>query len=521
MKNIVNIINFIRAVEPRPREVDLHKPVIEQIRLMRKHNLTGTFLLQYDALIDDSYLKLMDTCKDFCEIGLWLEIVQPLVEKIGEKWCGRFPWDWYNDVGFLIGYEPEVRLRLIDEAMKCFKETFGKYPESVGSWHIDAVSMKYLSEKYNVSALCICRDQVGTDGYTMQGGYYNQAYYPSKNNMFCPASRKENQIDTPVFRMLGSDPIYSYDYQKVDYGIVKCCTMEPAMNGGLPEFVDWFFDEIFDGSGLSFQYTQAGQENSFGWHRMGEGIEYQFPLIKKLADEGRFEVMTLGDSGKWYKENFETTPPAVVKGITDWKFGKYKSIWYNSSKYRANLFWESGIVRIRDMYVFDDKYKEHYLEKRCDNTACEFRNLPVMDGAIYHTEEKPAGIYFTDGEKDIVFDNMTYSEKDGKAVVVLTNEECHAVMTFNESGFEIKCNNKKLVLYPVYDRSKVFGTESLDFGNRNNEKTVLTSITKAVCENNTASFTFDGFDYAVRITNGTLNKDFSVVSDNGNISVEI
>ena len=30
--------------------------------------------------------------------------------------------------------------------------------------------------------------------------------------MFCPAQTAENQIPVPVFRMLGSDPIYQYDF---------------------------------------------------------------------------------------------------------------------------------------------------------------------------------------------------------------------------------------------------------------------------------------------------------------------
>lgn len=82
------------------------KPVKEQIALLRKYNLRGTFLLQYDALINITYIELMKGCEDICEIGLWLEIVQPLVEKIGEKWNGRYQWDWYNDVGFL--RRPEI-----------------------------------------------------------------------------------------------------------------------------------------------------------------------------------------------------------------------------------------------------------------------------------------------------------------------------------------------------------------------------------------------------------------------------
>ncbi|MBQ2277510.1 MAG: hypothetical protein II333_02970, partial [Clostridia bacterium] len=92
MKNrqIVNIINFIRAVEPRS-PMDLVTPVKEQIRLMKEHNLRGTFLLQYDALILPEYtdmLKALDPAQ--FEFGVWFETVQPQVEAAGLKWRGRF-----------------------------------------------------------------------------------------------------------------------------------------------------------------------------------------------------------------------------------------------------------------------------------------------------------------------------------------------------------------------------------------------------------------------------------------------
>ena len=177
MKNIVNIINFVRGVEPREgRNINLVQPVREQVRLLRENGLRGTFLLQYDAMLNDAYVEILKSCQDICELGVWLEIVQPLVENIGQTWKGRYPWDWYNDVGFLIGYQPEERIFLIDEIMSKFYKVFGYYPQSVGAWHVDAVSLAYLEEKYHIKACCICRDQVGTDGYTMQGGYFNQAY---------------------------------------------------------------------------------------------------------------------------------------------------------------------------------------------------------------------------------------------------------------------------------------------------------------------------------------------------------
>ena len=59
---IVNIINFIRYTEPRSDEITeevLYNTVASQAEDLRSKGLIGTYLLQYDALIDPSYQKLM------------------------------------------------------------------------------------------------------------------------------------------------------------------------------------------------------------------------------------------------------------------------------------------------------------------------------------------------------------------------------------------------------------------------------------------------------------------------------
>ena len=524
MENIVNIINFIRDVEPRPgRDIDMKLPMREQIKLMRNNGLRGTFLLQYDTLIDSSFDELIDDAATFCEIGLWLEIVQPQVEAAGLEWKGRYPWDWYNDVGFLIGYEPEQRLKLIDVAMKRFKERFGRYPDSVGSWHIDAVSLKYLECKYHVSAACICRDQVGTDGYTMQGGYYNQAYYPSVNNMFCPASTKENQINIPVFRMLGSDPILAYDYQVFGYGQPYCPTLEPVQLARFNDWTDWFMDTLFEHPhGLCFQYTQAGQENSFGWQKMQSGLEYQLPLIAKKANEGKLRVMTLGESGKWYKKYFDTTPSATLVAKNAWQCPNLSSTWFYSPHYRVNLIIDNGIARFRDMYLFNELYREHYLERRCDTHACEFRNLPVMDGAIYSDPDKNivAGIYFTDNGDKLIWNDMRYEEITSDTVAItLTSDNGTAVITLSPSEIDISTDIDHLALVPVYDADHALGTVNKgdEFANKNNSKTSLSFIEKAEVRDNTVSFKMNGFVYGIRITEGSVGNRFTVMAQNGKI----
>src|SRR4051812_4305409 len=61
---IVNIVNFIRLLEPRDPAITenvLYQTVVKQVEIMKKYNLGGTFLLQYDALIDPRYQKLLKT----------------------------------------------------------------------------------------------------------------------------------------------------------------------------------------------------------------------------------------------------------------------------------------------------------------------------------------------------------------------------------------------------------------------------------------------------------------------------
>lgn len=212
---IVNVINFVRAIEPRDINVTedvLYETVLNQAELMQEYGLTGTFLLQYDALVMPRYQKLMKelVSKGF-EVGGWWEITQPHIEAAGMHWRGRYPWDWHADVGFATGYTPQERVKLVDVYMEKFHSVFGEYPTSVGSWFIDAHTLAYMHEKYGIVASCNCKDQVGTDGYTLWGGYWNQAYYPSRLNGYMPAQTEEGQIPVPVFRMLGSDPVYRQD----------------------------------------------------------------------------------------------------------------------------------------------------------------------------------------------------------------------------------------------------------------------------------------------------------------------
>ena len=438
---IVNIINFVRLVEPRDtgdtRKV-LYETTLEQTKLLDRYSLPGTFLLQYDALIDPEYQALMkgEEAKGR-EVGAWWEITQPHIEAAGMKWRGRFPWDWHANVGFATGYTPQERERLVDVYMEKFKSVCGHYPESVGSWFIDAHTLGYMYDKYGIKASCNCKDQYGTDGYTLWGGYWNQAYYPSRLNAYMPAQSVKGQIPVPIFRMLGSDPIYQYDMGLTGNG-QGVVTLEPVYGsaGADERWVDIFFDSIFEAPALGFNYTQAGQENSFTWANMQKGLEMQIPKIAAFSKSGKVNVMTLADAGKWFASKYKVTPPTSVSCLEDTYSGFRKTVWFDSRFYRINLLWDKGIVRVRDIHLFNEKIPSDYVDKPGTSTKCEFLTLPIVDGFLWSSPGDFAGIrIWQDNGKnlapsEIEFSRITPENVGDKAVSVLLETADGRSITF-------------------------------------------------------------------------------------------
>ncbi|MDR3228016.1 MAG: hypothetical protein LBT53_01195 [Puniceicoccales bacterium] len=402
---LVNIINFIRQTEPRPLRIsdaDLFECTATQVRQLRRHALPATFLLQYDALINPKYVELLkNETQPGTEIGAWWEITEPHVKAAGIAWRGRkgFAWDWHANVGFATGYTPAEREILADVYMKKFKETFGKYPASVGSWFIDAHTLDYMQKKYGITASCNCKDQIGTDGYTLWGGYWNQAYYPSRQNAYMPAQNAAAQIPVPIFRMLGSDPLYQYD-ANIGGGAQHVISLEPVygadgkrVGGGSKEWVDWFFRNMFEAPALGFNYAQAGQENSFTWRKMRVGLEYQIPLLADLWKQKKIRVETLEDSAKWFRGKYAVTPPTAFSALDDYRDKDNKTVWFNSRFFRANLFWSGKQFRFRDIHLFDENFASDYLTRAERNsTQCIFTTLPFVDGNVWSARGALAGL---------------------------------------------------------------------------------------------------------------------------------
>lgn len=447
---IINIVNFIRQTDYRLENSDvlMFEAVEKQIDLVNKFDLPATFLFQYDALINPEYQKLMKTkLSPKCELGAWWEITQPHVEAAGLKWRGEHSWVSTANIAFTPGYTLVEREKLVDVYMAKFKEIYGKYPKSVGSWYVDSHTLEYMYKKYGIVASCNCKDQVGTDGYTLWGGYWNQAYYPSKLNAYMPAQTAEYQIPVPVFRMLGSDPMYQYD-AGIGTNHQGVITLEPVYTEGgkSKKWVEYFLETIVNEPCLAFNYAQAGQENSFTWSGMGEGLTMQFPLFDSLSKAGKIKVETLEESGRWFKEQFSKTPATAITTLVDIRNEGNKSVWYNSRFYRSNLYWEKDGFCFRDIHLFDEKMKSEYLDTPGTGGQFFYYTLPVIDRFYWSTPEDKTGLRVVELDKngnktDVVLAAPVVSEPSNSVLKVESKDKSGNtfIFTFYEDKIDVSC----------------------------------------------------------------------------------
>ena len=442
---IVNVMNFVRQCEPRWADVDaeLFPTTKAQLEMVKEMGVDHTFLLQYDTLCDPKYIDLFkNEATEQTELGLWYEIVEELTDAVGIPYkseCG-WKWDWHIIPGFSMGYSVEEREKLIDEAMRKFKEVYGYYPKTVGSWMMDTHTINYLADHYEISTMCNCRDQINTDAYTMIGGYFNQAYYPSRKNMFTPAQSEELRVNVPMFRLLGPDPIHCYDQQKYVSEECKlkttCYTMEAALVGPHPSIMDWFLKTYYENEDMGFSYSQIGQENSFAGMHLVRFIRSQIERVKQMPD---VKFMKMSDTGKWFKDTYGTeTPSTSVVATDNWDREDVQSVYYDSQYYTANLFRHNSDIFFRAIYAFDEQAEDTYLKDKYTTYYAVYENQPIVDTVVWDKDVDQCGMYFDCGGNNLL------TERKGESQLEVSWGE-NSVLFDKQS---IKVKNTCITFYP-------------------------------------------------------------------------
>lgn len=453
-KKISSIINFIRLEDHRVvPPIDHFEPVAEQMKLVKKYGFPATWLLQVDSMLLGPYPEFFKKeMPENNELGVWLEINRAHCDAAGVKFRGRdgINWDHHSQASLTIGYTQADRIKLADTAMSVFFNKFGFYPRSVAAWYIDAFTLNYLAERYHIKATANCRDQWGTDGYSIWGGFWAGAYFPSRRNANLPGSNSAGQIHVPLFRMLASCPVNQYDYVIGDNG-QGVCTLEPTCSQSA-EFWKWWmpmlYRNMFDNLSTDYSYIQLGQENSFGWPRMKEGYRVQMEELDRLVKDGMTEVMTMGDSGEWFLDTYDITPPLSIAALEDsWKNGR-QAFWYNSRFYRASLVMSGASLAMRDFHIFDNRFEETYFDSQCNTHAMVTDAPPVVESFLWHERYGSdflmrIEVMDTGGWRESEFSCISLPDGADKALIVAgQGKDGSITWDFSESEFKIMFSTK-------------------------------------------------------------------------------
>lgn len=464
---IASVMNFVRQIDQRYENSDfMFEKTHEELLLVNELNVKNTFLLQYDTMCNEKYVDMFkNETTENTELGIWYEIVRPLSEKCGIEYKSRHGWDWDWNItpGFPMAYTPDERERMADEAMRKFREVFGYYPKTFASWVIDTHTANYITANYDIDTLAICRDQVNTDAYTLIGGYFNGAYYPSKNNIFTPAQNKDMQNKTPVFRLLGPCPFHNYDNKKycsdelAEHDTVY--TLEPyAYYGSNKKNIDGMLDSYYINESLSIAFAQLGQENGFGPDmQVIKPLKYQIEKIKSMKNT---ELLTMGECGRRFKKEFpDETPASCVTALKNPDSADIQSVCYSCKNYTANIFRYEKSVFIRYLYLFDERITDKYLKEKCETFDAVYQNLPVADTLVWENDSLTDCGIVIDSEAQ-PFDVQKISDSklkvywNGKSVILDENEisitaeklmfyfpDAKADITVNGNRIEYKTGN--------------------------------------------------------------------------------
>lgn len=330
----VNIVNPVR-VSNYTGDVSLNLKA--QYKVISENNLPATWLITYDVLNNKNatiVLKEMDTKQ---ELGIFLEVTPGFAAKAGVTYNETGSWHHATSV-FMSGYMQEDRKKLIDKVFDEFKNQFGNYPTSVGSWWTDSFSLNYMKEKYGITANLTCADQFLTDGYQLWGQYWSTPFYPSRVHTGIPAGEIKDKIGVVNLQWAARDP--EMGYQSSLYSTQDYFTKPNKDISYFKKLLDLYVKS--DNS--EFGQMTIGLEGDFTPDVYSGIFKEQIEAVGKSG----YKSITMKDFAAWYSKTFpELSPPRKIEDGN--------AIWYQSPWYRAGII-DGKMVDLRRYAGFPEPY---------------------------------------------------------------------------------------------------------------------------------------------------------------------
>ena len=418
------------------------------------HGLKTTIQMTYASLFNDEAVEIAKEHHEKYGDEIGLTLLGLPCEQFREKYKTKDFCIWMFDM--------DMKKSVVDDVFGKFYERFGFYPESTGSYYMDADLTNYIKEKYPSvkCAVATCWEEgpkayhtCNNSWYTLMDGGPWAPWIPSKQNTHAPAANEAEDSGIVAIPHLSRDLIACYDGNGSNFGthpqnvlrgmIYKAGEFDANGEYGGQEYpylynlIDQFRYQAKFNNGYAYNMMFVGP----GWmNKMGRW-EAPYELLKQsyfdgcayygqLKKEGKLIDMTMSEFADYYRQKKTYTEPECALW-RDILYGSDKQLfWYCDPYMRAcvNMAQGGAIVDLRP-YVSKLEWKvgigtDHVQEA----------------GYPFLIQEKYRAGYFTHyaGEGTVRSAKVCYN---GEEIDLC---QCRTHASFEESNGE-----RRLVLAPV------------------------------------------------------------------------
>lgn len=322
-----------------------------------KNGLKTTIQMTYASLFNEEAIGIAKHDHDTYGDEIALSLLGLPCEEFRKK---------YNTKDFCIWmFSMEDKIRIVDDVFGKFYDIFGFYPESTGSYYMDADLTNYIKSKYPSvkCAVATCWEEgpkayhtCNNSWYTLfDGGPWNP-WIPSKQNTHAPAANEEEDSGIVAIPHLSRDLIACYDGNGSNFGTHP----QNVLRGMIYDSKTWEYPYLYniidqyralakynDGYSYNMMFVGPGWLNKMGrweapYELLKKSYEDGMAYYGKLKKEGKLKDLTMAEFADYYREKktYEEPECALWRDIL---YGSDKQVfWYTDPYMRACINMDQG-----------------------------------------------------------------------------------------------------------------------------------------------------------------------------------
>ena len=439
-----------------------------------KNGLKTTIEMTYASLFNDEAVELAKEHHKVYGDEIGLTLLGLPCKEFREK---------YKTKDFCIWmFSMEDKKAIVTDVFEKFYERFGFYPESTGSYYMDAELINYIKEKYPSvkCAVATCWEEGPKAYHTCNNSWYTfmdggpwAPWIPSKVNTHAPAANESEDSGIVAIPHLSRDLIACYDGNGSNFGthpqnVLRGMIYQDGKYPYLYNLIDQyrFLAKISKGFAYNMMFVGPGWMNKMGrWEAPYELLKQSYEdgcaYYGELKKEGKLIDMTMSEFADYYRNKKSYTEPECALW-RDILYGSKKQVfWYcdpymracvnmdqggaivDLRPYAAKLEWPVGIgtKHIQDAsypFLIQEKYRAgyftHYAGEGTVRSAKICHNGEEVDLCLCRTKA-----HFSQEGKDRI---LTLDPVDIEFADLTVTIQ--SVITFTEGSSAIKIDRKVL-----------------------------------------------------------------------------